>query len=93
MLNIDESTVIVGTTELRSNMPKISKDVKTKKVIIVKRGKPFAVLTNFEDYEKKEDLIDTFEDIVLGHLAKTRDAKSTEKDFVDGDEIEKQYDL
>ncbi|NIA02198.1 MAG: hypothetical protein GWP15_02335 [Nitrospirae bacterium] len=93
MLNIDENTVVVGTTELRSNMPKISKDIKTKKIIVVKRGKPFAVLTAFKEYEEKENIIDTFEDIVLGYLAKERDGKSTDKDFIDADEVEKKYDL
>ncbi|MFC1615903.1 hypothetical protein ACFL21_02075 [Patescibacteria group bacterium] len=86
MLNIDDDTVIVGATELRSNMPKISKDIKTKKIIVVKRGEPFAVLTDFEEYQEKEKVIDTFEDVVLGYLAKERDEKNN--DFISSEEVE-----
>ena len=83
MLNINDDTVLVGSTELRGNMPKLAKEIKTKKVIVVKRGKPFAVLSDFDDYQEKEEMLDTFEDIVLGYLAKERDEKSDEGDFVD----------
>ena len=93
MLNINEDTVLIGSTELRSNMPKISKEMKTKKVIVIKRGEPFAVLTDFEEYEEKEKLIETFEDLVLGYLAMERDEKSSEKDFVDAEEVEKKIGL
>ena len=93
MLNIDGETVLVGATELRSNMPQISRDIKTKKVIVVKRGKPFAVLTDFDEYQEKEDVIDTFEDMVLGYLAKEREEKAKKNDFIDADEVEKEYDV
>ena len=90
MLIIDDNTVLVGATELRSNMPKISKEIKTKKVIVVKRGEPFAVLTDFDEYQEKENILDTFEDIVLGYLAKERYEKSSDKDFVDAEDVEKE---
>ncbi len=93
MLNINEETLLVGSTELRSSMPRISKEMKTKKIIIIKRGKPFAILTDFEEYERKEELLETFEDLVLGHLAKERDEKSSEKDFVSAEEVEKKFGL
>lgn len=93
MLTIDDNTVLIGATELRSNMPQISKDIKTKKIIVVKRGKPFAVLTDFEDYQEKENLIDTFEDVVLGYLAKERDKKNAAKDFVEAEDVEKKLGL
>lgn len=82
MLNIGEDTVLIGATELRGNMPKISKDIKFKKIIIVKRGVPFAVLTDFDEYQRNEELMDTFEDVVLGCLAKERVKKSSEKDWI-----------
>lgn len=89
MLNINSDTVLVGSSELRTNMPQISKDIKTKKVILVKKGKPFAVLTDFDEYQKKEEMFDTFEDMVLGYLAKERDINSSKKDYVDSKKVEK----
>lgn len=91
MLNIDDDTVLVGATELRSNMPEISKNIKTKKIIVVKRGEPFAVLTDFGQYKEKEHIIDTFEDIVLGYLARERDNDSSAEDFVDSEIAEKNF--
>lgn len=93
MLNIDQDTVMVGATELRSKMPMISKDIKTKKVVVVKRGQPFAVLTDFNEYQRKEEMIDVFEDIVLGYLAKERNDKSKDADFVSAEEVKKKYGL
>ena len=81
---------MIGATELRGKMPQISKEIKNKKVIVVKRGQPFAVLSDFEDYQEKEKVIDTFEDVVLGYLARERDEQSTEKDFVDSEEVERE---
>jgi len=89
MLNINDDTILIGTTELRGNMPKISKEMKNKKIVIVKRGKPFAILCDFDEYREKEEMMDTFEDVVLGYLAKERDAKSTDKDFIPSEDIEK----
>ena len=87
MLNIGEDTVLIGATELRGNMPKISKDIKFKKIIIVKRGEPFAVLTDYDQYQKNEALMDTFEDVVLGYLAKERVKKSSSKDWIPAENL------
>lgn len=92
-MNIDDNTIIIGATELRGEMPKISKEIKTKKVIVVKRGEPFAVLSDFKAYQEKEEIMDTFEDVVLGYMAKERDEKSSKDDFIDSSEVEKEYDL
>lgn len=89
MLNINDDTVMIGATELRSEMPKLSKILKIKKVIVMKRGKPMAILEDFGKYEEKEEIIDLFEDLVLGHLAKERDHDSTAKDFIDHDTLKK----
>ena len=89
MLNINDDTVMIGATELRSEMPKLAKMLKIKKVIVMKRGKPLAILEDFSKYEEKEEIIDLFEDLVLGHLAKERDSIASDKDFIDHDELKK----
>lgn len=83
MFQFNDDTVLIGTTELRTEMPKLAKVLKTKKVIVLKRDKPIAILEDFEDHQEKEALLDTFEDLVLGHLAKERDEASSEDDFVE----------
>lgn len=89
MLNINDDTVMVGATELRSEMPKLSKMLKIKKVIVMRRGKPIAILEDFGKYEEKEEIIDIFEDLVLGHLAKKRDKIASDKDFIDHEDLKK----
>ena len=89
MMNINDDTLLIGTSELRTNMPKISKEIKNKKIILVKRGKPFAVLSDYEEYNKKEELLDNFEDLVLGLLAKEREENSSDKNYITLEEVEK----
>jgi len=88
-MNINDDTLLIGTSELRTNMPKISKEIKNKKIILVKRGKPFAVLSDYEEYNKKEELLDNFEDLVLGLLAKEREENSSDKNYITLEEVEK----
>lgn len=93
MFQVGDDVLLVGTTELRTKMPQIAKEMKTKKVVLIKRGAPFAVLSDFEQFEAQEKILDEFEDMVLGHIAKERLENSTEDDFVDAEVIEKELGL
>lgn len=68
--------------ELRKEAPEIAKDLKDKTVIVTKRGKPVAVLEDYETYQEKEKLVEEFEDIILGHIAKERANNSKPEDFI-----------
>ncbi len=91
MLTIAEGSLLIGTAELRREIPKLTKELKMKTVIVTKKGKPVAVLEDFDEYQQKNRLIETFEDIVLGYLAKERDAKSTKKDFISEKKAAKKF--
>ena len=82
MIRIDDTTKIVGTTELRNEIPMITKDIKTMTVIVVKRGKPIAILEDYEKHKQKEEFLEEFEDLVLGYIAKDRDKKSRKGDYI-----------
>ncbi|MDH5744082.1 MAG: type II toxin-antitoxin system Phd/YefM family antitoxin, partial [Candidatus Aminicenantes bacterium] len=69
MITVEEKTTIVGLTELRKMISYILKRVKSNKVILTRRNKPVGVIVDYEEYKKMEEIIDTFEDYVLGHLA------------------------
>lgn len=84
MMYLKRDQSLVGTAELRKELPKFTKELKIKKtMIILNRGKPVAVLEDFSEFEEKEHLLETFEDLVLGYLAKERDKKSKAKDYLD----------
>ncbi|KKU80483.1 MAG: hypothetical protein UY05_C0006G0017 [Candidatus Peregrinibacteria bacterium GW2011_GWA2_47_7] len=82
MIPVADNTIIIGTAELRKEIPQLTKDLKTKTVIVTKKGKPIAVLEDFGEYQEKNRLFETFEDIVLGYLAKERDSKGKRSDFI-----------
>lgn len=88
MLNITEDIILVGATELRTEMPKLAKALKEdKRAIIMKRGKPMAVLQDFESYEKREKMIDELEDWIAGYIAKERFKNSKPEDYLSHEEL------
>lgn len=80
-------TILIGTSELRQNSSQLTDQLETKTIIITKRGKPIGVLEDFEQYQEKERLLEKFEDLVLGHIAKERFENSTEDDYISSDEV------
>lgn len=89
MISVTDNTLLIGTAELRKEIPHLTKELKLKTIIVTKKGKPVAVLEDFDEYKEKNRVIETFEDIVLGYLAKERDEKSTEKDFISEKDVAK----
>ena len=82
MISVNADTLVVGAAELRKQMPYLAKEIKTKTVIVTKKGKPIAVLEDFDEYTQKNRLIETFEDLVLGHMAKDRWKNSNKSDYI-----------
>ena len=76
MIELNNDIVLVGSSELRTEMPKLAGFLAMKTVIITKKGKPMAVLQDFKEYKQKEALLESFKDSVLGHVAKERELKS-----------------
>ena len=89
MINIGDDTILIGMTELRTELPKLSKQLKVKKIIITKRGKPVTILEDYEKYQEKEALIENLEDLVLGNIALERSKNSTEKDYISHEELKR----
>ena len=90
MITVKEDTTLVGVSELRGNIDKVLHEAKKHKVLIEKRNKPVAVLLTLDRYERIEEILDSLEDLALGYLARERESSSTEKDYLDIDEIETQ---
>lgn len=91
MINITDNIAMVGASELRKEMPKLAKEMKVKTIIVTKKGKPIAVLEDFDVYEEKKKVIDLFEDIVLGYQARERDKTGKDSDFIPEEEVLKKY--
>ncbi|MDI6793354.1 MAG: type II toxin-antitoxin system Phd/YefM family antitoxin [bacterium] len=89
MLTVDERTTIIGVSELRTEVPNILAGLKKNKVVLTKRNKPVGVMVDYEEYTKMERLTEALEDMVLGHLAKERAAKSKKEDYIPLEEMER----
>jgi len=92
MITVEGKTTIVGVAELRKVMSDILEKIKSNKVILTKRNKPVGVIVDYEEYKKMEDIIDSLEDYILGHLAKKR-AKRKDKRLISLEEAEKKLGL
>lgn len=89
MLVFEENTICIGISELRTKLKEIMKALKTSKVVLALRNKPFAVLVPIERYQKMEALLEQHEDQVLGYLATERDcAGAPAQDYVSLDDAE-----
>jgi len=92
MITVEEKTTIVGVAELRKVMSDILERIKSNKVILTRRNKPVGVIVDYEEYKKMEEVIDSLEDYVLGHLAKER-AQRKGKKLITLEEAEKRLGL
>lgn len=92
MITVEEKTTIVGVAELRKVMSDILERIKFNKVILTRRNKPVGVIVDYEEYKKMEEVIDSLEDYVLGHLAKER-ARRKGKKLITLEEAEKRLGL
>ena len=86
MFSADDAT-IVGTSELRILGSKALKGLSEKKVILTQRGKPLGVIQDYEQFKQQEQMIEEFEDFILGHLAMERMKKGGK--MIPLEEIEK----
>lgn len=89
MLIIKENTTLIGVSELRTKLDQVLKQAKEHRVFIEKRNKPIAVLMDIDRYNQIEKILDALEDTALGYLARERAISSTDKDYIDIEEVEK----
>lgn len=93
MHTFEESSTLVGVSELRTRLAEILTLARKSKILLGRRHKPVAVILPIEKYEKMEALLDRVEDAVLGYLASARDKKTKEEDYDSLEEAERKVGL
>lgn len=93
MHTIQEETTLVAFSELRTKLKEILKALGHSKVILERRNRPLAVLVPIDRYEKMEEILEMVEDRALGYLAREREKKILEKDYLTLEELEKKVKL
>lgn len=87
MIHITDDKTLLGIAELRKEIPQLTKNLKMKTIIVMRRGKPVGVLEDYAEYKEKERLLEEFEDLVLGHIAKERWENSKPEDYLTEKEV------
>ena len=83
MITIRENTMRVDVSELPARMDEVLTASRDHKVIIEKKHKPYAVIINVQKFEQIENQLDSFEDLLLGILAKERERGGKSSDYID----------
>lgn len=87
MIKLTDGIMIIGTTELRGKMPLIEESIKGGHIILTKKGKPIAVLEDYELHKEKEELFEELIDRAFGEAALERDKSAKGKDFISPAEL------
>ena len=93
MHTVEEETTLVACSELRTRFKEVLKAMEHSRVVLEKRSRPVAVLVPPDRYRRMEELLEMIEDRALGYLARKRDKKTREKDYLTLDEAEKKVGL
>jgi len=93
MIHFQESSILVGASELRTQLDKLLKLAKQSRIYVGKRQQPVAVLVPLDQYEQMEQLYERVEDMVLGYMARERDKNTKTGDYLTLDEAERKVGL
>ncbi|MBI3298820.1 MAG: type II toxin-antitoxin system Phd/YefM family antitoxin [Elusimicrobia bacterium] len=85
MITVKHSATLASISELRTKSEEILSRLKENRVILERHSKPVAVMVDYAQYEKFEEMLELAEDLVLGSLAAARDRSAKKGDFVDLD--------
>lgn len=88
MYSITDQLDLISTTELRLNIPKVTKRLKKKSVIVTSRNKPVGVFMNFEKFQALEAMQDEYIDYELMKIAEKRAANPKAK-YITLEELQK----
>lgn len=81
-MTFKENTTLIGISELRNQPDRIFKEMRKRLLVIEKHHKPVAVLLPIEQYTSIQELLDAVEDTALGMLAKEREEKRKNPEWI-----------
>lgn len=88
---IEEKSTLVQTSELRTRLDEILRQVGSTRLILEKHHKPVAVLVDPSDFDLMEQALEEYSDLLLALEAKARWKKSRRKDYVSLEAVEKRF--
>lgn len=79
MLTVKENATIVGVAEIRKSMKDVLEEMKTHRVILMRRNKPVGVLVDYEEFRRMEETLEALEDEAFARLAAERAGRKDRK--------------
>lgn len=76
---IEEKTTLVQTSELRTKLDEILKQLSESHVILEKRHRPVAILVAPQEYQRMEESVEQLSDILLALEARAREKRKNRK--------------
>lgn len=92
MLTVKDKAAIAGVAELRTDAPRLLRELKKHHVILTRRNKPAGVLVDYDAFEQMKATIEELEDTLLGFIAGERRGRKGRK-TITLDEAEKKVRL
>lgn len=87
MITIQDHLHMIPLSEFRADMSVLAEIKQEDTVILTKKGKPIAVLLNFEEYQRQQKILEEFYDKEAGTLAKKRDLTTKKEEYLSEKEL------
>jgi len=76
MYSITSDLDLISTTQLRTQIPKVTKKLKTKNVIVTSRNKPVGVFIDYDKFKFYQEMEEEYTDYSILKIAEARDTKN-----------------
>lgn len=91
MFTVEEKTTLVGITDLRTKAKKMIEALKDSRVVLTERSRPCAVVLDYKEFKRMQDLIELAEEGIDAIEIKKRRKKSPR--FLTHDQVLKELSL
>ena len=82
MITIQEHLHMIPLSEFRADLSILAEIKQEDTLILTKKGKPIAVLLNFEEYQRQQNILDDFYDTEAGSVAQQRDLTTKKEEYL-----------
>jgi prevent-host-death family protein len=87
MFQVNDNTLVVAVSELRTKGPEVLERVKNGTVIVTRNNQPVGVIIDHDKYREMEKAFELLEDLVLGTIAQKREKEAKGKKLISHDNM------
>src|SRR5262245_59171216 len=87
MFQVNDDTLVVAVSELRTKGPEVLDRVKNGTVIVTRNNQPVGVIIDHDKYREMGKAFELLEDLVLGTIAQKREKEAKGKKLISHDNM------